>query len=244
MPFLRGILICVLLNGRKALWLLMKLPTKLFHKLAIIILGEIGKSPRVDSLQALFDDTSLTCSMNLYKVILESFFLPLANYLVPLWSIIACLEHVILLSLRLSSYRIMLSVIGSTCLRREHWAMVVCYWAWGFKVYLFLAVRLLKVISVHLWTRSLGNIIQAHVNRVLRVECWSYTHDWVWLLNILTLLPWDIWLRSTALKRLMVPAVRSVNYILVLIMHYIWERILLVSILRLELLLLLHLFLK
>jgi len=182
--------------------------------------------------------------MNLYKVIFESFFLPLSNYLVPLRSIIACLEHVILVSLGLSSYRIMLCVIGPCCLRREHRAVVACYWAWSFKVYLFLAVRLLKVVSVQLRPRSGGNVIQTHVNRILRVESWSYTHDWIWLLHILTLLPWYIWLRSTALKRLMVPTVRSVNYLLVLIMHYVWERILLISILRWELLLLLHLFIK
>ena len=107
----------------------MKLPTKLIDKLAIIILSEIGKPSWVDSLKALFDGISLADSMNLHKVILESFFLPLANNLVPLWSIIACLEHVILLSLGLSSYRIMLGVEVSSCLRRKHRTMVACYWA-------------------------------------------------------------------------------------------------------------------
>ena len=107
----------------------MKLPTKLIDKLTIIILSKIGKPSWVNSLKALFDGICLADSMNLHKVILESFFLPLANNLVPLWSIIACLEHVILLSLGLSSYRIMLSVKVSSCLRRKYWAMVACYWA-------------------------------------------------------------------------------------------------------------------
>ena len=107
----------------------MKLPTKLIHKLAIIILGEISKSSWIDSIKALFNSISLAYSMNLYKVIFESFFLPLSNYLVPLRSIIACLEHVILVSLGLSSYRIMLGVIGPCCLRMEHRAVVACYWA-------------------------------------------------------------------------------------------------------------------